>query len=202
MEHYEIRLSGTGGQGLLLSGMTLSEALIGEGRLASQSQSYEPTSRGGLSRADLVVSDTAVDYPLVTALDFLLVLDPIAVAASEGLVKDDAIVLIDSGRVPSYPTGPWRLHALPMEQAAHDIGNPRATNMVALGAILALTDLCRTESLEQAMRGRSPKGFLQSNLDAMARGWQMAQNLVGGAAGGRPQAGAEQTTAVNRRTEG
>ncbi len=189
MAHYEIRLSGSGGQGLLLSGMTLSEALIGEGKLASQSQSYEPTSRGGLSRADLVVSDTAVDYPLVTALDFLLVLDPIAVAASDGLVKDDGIVLIDSGRVPSYPAGPWRLHALPMAAAAQALGNPRATNMVALGAMPALTDLCRRESLEQAMRGRSPKGYLQSNLDAMAQGYRLGRELVEGAGGGRLEAG-------------
>ena len=64
----EIRLSGSGGQGLILAAGILAEALVAEGRSAAQSQSYEPTSRGGLSRSDLVVSDGEADYPLVTCM--------------------------------------------------------------------------------------------------------------------------------------
>ena len=69
MEHCEIRFSGSGGQGLILSARTLATALTLDGKKVAQSQSYEPTSRGGLSRSDLVVAQETVDYPLVTKLD-------------------------------------------------------------------------------------------------------------------------------------
>ncbi len=72
-----------------------------------------------------------------------------------------------------------------MAQAAHDVGDSHATNMAALGDILALTGLCRAESLKQATRGRCPKGFLQFNVDAMARGWRPGRELVDEAGGAR-----------------
>src|SRR3990172_7649104 len=74
-DRLEVRLSGTGGQGLILAGMILSDAVVLEGKWAAQSQSYEPLSRGGSSRADVVISAEEGDYPLVTEPDFLLVLD-------------------------------------------------------------------------------------------------------------------------------
>ena len=106
MAQLEIRLSGAGGQGLQLSAGILAEALVLEGRTVAQSQSYEPTSRGGLSRSDLVVGDEAPDYPLATALDLLLILDNCAAEASTDLLKPDAVVLADTTRVPEPPRVP------------------------------------------------------------------------------------------------
>lgn len=65
---WQARLSGSGGQGLGLAGRLLADALVAEGWRVALSQSYEPTSRGGLSRSDLVVDGAAVDYPLATDL--------------------------------------------------------------------------------------------------------------------------------------
>ena len=45
----EMRLSGSGGQGLILAGIILAEAAILDGKLAIQSQSYGPEARGGSS---------------------------------------------------------------------------------------------------------------------------------------------------------
>ena len=65
----EIRIGGTGGQGLILAAKMLADALAAGGKRVAQSQTYEPTSRGGFCNADLVVSDAEVDFPLTTALD-------------------------------------------------------------------------------------------------------------------------------------
>ncbi len=92
---YEIRLSGTGGQGLGLGGKMLAAALSSDGLHVAQSQSYEPTSRGGMSRSDLVVTHETADYPLATALDYLLILDTRAMSISEGMINDNAVVLVD-----------------------------------------------------------------------------------------------------------
>src|SRR5664279_2301087 len=78
----EMRLGGTGGQGLLLSAKILADALAAGGKRVAQSQTYEPTSRGGFCNADLVISDVEVDFPLTTALDYLVLLDRLAIKPS------------------------------------------------------------------------------------------------------------------------
>jgi 2-oxoglutarate ferredoxin oxidoreductase subunit gamma len=167
----EIRVSGSGGQGLLLSAHILAHALILEGRKVAQSQSYEPTSRGGMSRSDLIVSDGAVDYPLATALDYLLILDEVAAKASEKLIKPDATVLVDAARVPSPPMGPFTVHSLPFTETARAVGNERAANMVALGALVEISGICGRKSLEQAIRTDTPAKFLELNLEALRKGY-------------------------------
>ena len=81
-EELQIRLGGSGGQGLQLCAALLTHALALEGKHVAQSQSYEPTSRGGISRSDIVVGDKTPDYPLVTYLDLLLLLDHLALKPS------------------------------------------------------------------------------------------------------------------------
>lgn len=181
MSGYEIRFSGAGGQGLQLCARLLSLALAREGRTVAASQGYEPTSRGGLSRSDMVVSsEGAADYPLVTALDYLVVLDQTAVAASEGLLCDGALVLADSRRVTSPPeAGKGRrcdLRSLPFSETAIRLGNERVANVIALAALVGIAGLCKRETLEQTVRAGTPAKFLDLNLDAMRAGLAMASS--------------------------
>ena len=170
----EIRVSGSGGQGLLLSAHILAHALILEGRKVAQSQSYEPTSRGGMSRSDLIVSDGDVDYPLATALDYLLILDQVAIEASERLIKPGATVLVDAARVPSPPKGDFTVHSVPFTETARAVGSERAANMVALGALVETSGICRHDSLEEAIRTDTPAKFLEVNLEALQKGYNLA----------------------------
>jgi len=78
----EIRLAGSGGQGLITGMAILSRALALEGRCAAQSQSYEPTSRGGFCYSDLVVAEDDGDYPLATGLDAIAALSQIGLDRS------------------------------------------------------------------------------------------------------------------------
>jgi 2-oxoglutarate ferredoxin oxidoreductase subunit gamma len=172
-EDVEIRMSGSGGQGLLLSAHILAHALILEGRKVAQSQSYEPTSRGGVSRSDIIVSDGMVDYPLATALDYLLVLDQIAADASNGVIKPGATVLVDAARVPTPPRGEFSLYVLPFSETAKAVGNERVANMIALGALAGLSTICSREALEAAIRTDTPAKFLELNVEALERGYRM-----------------------------
>ena len=56
----ELRLSGTGGQGLILAGIILAEAALLDGKLAIQSQSYGPEARGGSSKSEVIISEDAI----------------------------------------------------------------------------------------------------------------------------------------------
>jgi 2-oxoglutarate ferredoxin oxidoreductase subunit gamma len=180
MNTTEIRLSGTGGQGLILGGLILSTALICEGRYVAQSQSYEPVSRGGVSRSDLVVSAQPVDFPLVTKLDILLILDQIAVSISDGLLRQGGLVLVDADRVPSPSPGEGTLVSLTLSAKADALGNARVTNMLALGALAALSGICRAESLAQAIQCQTPQRFAAINTRAMQEGYDMAHTVPEG----------------------
>ena len=172
-ENLEIRLSGSGGQGLMLAASILSSGLVAEGRTVAQSQSYEPTSRGGLSRSDLVVSDGPADYPLVTGLDYLVILDQVAVDESVGLIRNAAVVLTDRKMVSEPPQGDFQLVELPMLETAISLGNRRIANTIALAALSALGKLCERQTLEKVVSARSPKAYVELNQDALAKGWEM-----------------------------
>ena len=175
MRDFEIRFGGSGGQGLQLSAKLLADALIREGRKVARSQSYEPTSRGGLSRADLVVGTGNIDFPLVTALDYLVLLDQPPVSISLPLLKPGALVIADSRRVTNLPGGDYDVHALPLSETALALGNERVTNIVALGVFAGLAKACGLGALEQAIRNGVPPRFLDLNLQAFARGMESSE---------------------------
>ena len=177
----ELRIAGTGGQGLILSAKMLADALAASGKRVAQSQTYEPTSRGGFCNADLVVADDEVDFPLATAIDHLVLLDRLAVAPSWPLLKPGAQVIADTRLCPELPAGNVRIHRLPLSQTALDLGSERVANIVALGALAALTDICDRKQLERAVRAETPRGFLDLNMDALDAGYRLAPQAVAAA---------------------
>jgi 2-oxoglutarate ferredoxin oxidoreductase subunit gamma len=170
----EIRLAGSGGQGLITGMAILSRALALEGRRAAQSQSYEPTSRGGFCYSDLVVAEDESDYPLATGLDAIAALSQIGLDRSLTLVKPGALVLIDARLVAEPPQGGFDLRALPMSERAVALGSQRIANVVALGALAKLFGLCAEGTLEDAVRLESPPKFLALNLAAAREGLSLA----------------------------
>jgi 2-oxoglutarate ferredoxin oxidoreductase subunit gamma len=171
----EIRIGGTGGQGLILSAKMLADALAASGKRVAQSQAYEPTSRGGFCNADLVISDGEVDFPLVVAIDHLVLLDRLAVKPSRPLLKPGALVIADTRLCPELPEGEYRAVHLPLSRTALELGSERVTNIVALGALVAQTGICDRELLEQAVRAETPRGFLDLNMDALAAGYSIGR---------------------------
>jgi len=174
-KEFEIRLSGSGGQGLILSARILAAALVAEGLNVAQSQSYEPTSRGGMSRSDLVVSDGVVDYPLVTALDYVVIMDQVAARASTDLIKPDAVVVVDSTRVEESPPGKFNHFSFPLTEMARKLGNIRIANMIAMGVLLGASAgrLCSFSSLERAVSEKAPERFCRLNLRAISEGYHL-----------------------------
>lgn len=184
---FEIRIGGTGGQGLILAAKMLADALGAAGRRVAQSQTYEPTSRGGFCNSDLVIAEGAVDYPLATALDCLVLLDRMAVKPSWPLLKRGALVIADTRLCPQLPeaerAGDFRAHHLPLSRTAIELGSERVANIVALGALAQLADLCERKALERAVRAETPKSFLDLNLDALAAGYRLGEEAVATASG-------------------
>lgn len=174
----ELRIAGTGGQGLILASKMLAEALVASGRGVAQSQTYEPTSRGGYCNADLVVGERDLDYPLTTALDALVLLDTLAVAPSWHLLRSGALVLADTRLCPDLPPGDCHALHLPMTRTAIELGSERVANIVALGALVALGGACDRDLLARTVRAETPRNYVDLNMDALAAGFRLAEGAA------------------------
>lgn len=95
MKYTEIRLSGSGGQGIILMGIILAEAAIMNGVNAIQSQSYGPEARGGASKAEVIINDGEIDFPKVRKPDILLALTQEAFDKYIVDIKEGGIVILD-----------------------------------------------------------------------------------------------------------
>ena len=166
---YEIRLAGSGGQGLILAGIILAEAAgVYDGKFVCQTQSYGPEARGGASKAEVVISDAAIDYPKAIQPDVLLALNQKSLEAFSSDLKPGGLLLVDADLVKEAPAN--RAVALPFTRIARELGRVMAANIVALGALAQLTGAVSLESLTAAVLARVPKGTEDLNRQALAAG--------------------------------
>lgn len=174
----EFRLSGSGGQGLLLAGIVLAEAAILEGKNAVQTQSYGPEARGGSSKAEVVVSGEDIDYPKATDPDFLLALTADAYR-TYGRLQGKGLIIVDAS-VPLDPEIKARTISLPiLDTAANVVGKKVVANIVALGVLGGVSGVVAPATLEKAVLNRVPKGTEELNLKALRAGLELASRAGG-----------------------
>lgn len=169
----EIRLTGSGGQGLILGGIILAEAAILDGKNAIQSQSYGPEARGGASKAEVIISIEEIDYPKVEKADLLLSLTQIACDKYINTLKENGILVVDSTiRLPENL--PFNVIQIPiLNTAAEEVKKPMVANIVAIGAIQAITNAVSKESLEKSVLKRVPAGTENLNKAALLAGYNL-----------------------------
>lgn len=174
----QIRLSGFGGQGLILAGIILGEAAVIEGKEVVQTQDYGPEARGGASKAECIISNYAIDYPKVTTADLLLCLQQEAYNKYHRDVSPEGIIIIDDAYVREYDPGSNVL-ALPITRTAVDeIGDALCANIIALGIIAGLTNVVSHQAIERAVLLRVPKGTEYLNRKSLDLGWAMVDGLI------------------------
>lgn len=174
---YEIRLAGSGGQGMILAGIILAEAAILDGRYAAQSQSYGPEARGGNSVSEVVLSGREIDYPRALELDLLVALTQEACDRNLPDLKTEGLVVVDSDLVQRVLWG--KVASLPFRQIAQGVGEGRAINMAALGAIVSFCPSISRSSLANVMGKRLPSAKLAANLTAFDEALKLADSLRG-----------------------
>ena len=173
---YELRFSGSGGQGMITAGIIIAEAAaIYDGKKAVQSQSYGPESRGGASRAEVIISDEGIDYPKATSIDTMLALTQEACTKYYKDIKKDGIILVDSDEVKDIPAGEFRIYSFPiLATAGNVLGKSIVANIISLGIITELTGIVSREAIEKAVLARIPAAFLDLNRKALHTGFEMA----------------------------
>jgi 2-oxoglutarate ferredoxin oxidoreductase subunit gamma len=179
-DRFEIRLSGSGGQGMILASVILAEA-IGKDKTKNvvQTQSYGPEARGGASKADVVVSSNEIYYPKAMKLDMLLAMTQEALDSYYGDLKEGGTLIVDTTLVTSVPTDQY--FGVPVTRLAREeVGIVVVANVVALGAIAAVTGVVSKEDLIAAVLSRAPRGTEEKNRKAVEVGYREGAALKQG----------------------
>ncbi|MGB6130706.1 MAG: 2-oxoacid:acceptor oxidoreductase family protein [Acidobacteriaceae bacterium] len=164
----QVRVAGFGGQGVLLLGEVLAEAGLDAGLEVSWLPSYGPEMRSGTSNCHVRIAREPIDSPLVTHPDVLVAMNEPSLHKFAASVRPGGWILYNADAVPPE-CAPKGVHvlALPFTHIADALGDPRAANMVMLGALLEIArDL--PESCVHAALGRLVKSPRWLELDARA----------------------------------
>ncbi|MDP8211168.1 MAG: 2-oxoacid:acceptor oxidoreductase family protein [Candidatus Stygibacter australis] len=170
----QVRLSGSGGQGLLTAGLILSEAATLQGLNVTQTQSYGAASRGGSSRSDVVISNEPIFFPEATHFDSLIALTQESCDKFFPNLRDGGVLIIDTIFVKNYTITDQKIYALPFTQIAIEkLGSSLPTNIMALSFLVRVTNIVTEKYLKEAIKAFKPE-FSESNLKAMKLAFKLA----------------------------
>lgn len=167
----ELRLAGSGGQGVILASIILAEAAMNDDKNVAQSQSYGPEARGGVCKSEAIITDGEIGFPKVTSPTFLLALTQDSADKYCKNLPEDCVVMLDSGlEVPGCLEG-HKVYSVPILKSAKEaVGKAFTANIVAIGAINKALSLASEEILRKTVGSRVPKGTQDINFKALAVG--------------------------------
>jgi 2-oxoglutarate ferredoxin oxidoreductase subunit gamma len=180
MTRTEIRLGGLGGQGIIKSAVIIGEAAsIHDGKEAVQTASYGPESRGSACKAEVIISDTPVDYPLVLTPHVMVALSNDAFHKYKDDLGEGGIAIIDSDLVKAGKIKAGvQVFQVPAASTAHQVlKNPLLTNVLMLGAFTAITKAVTPKAMRKAIANAFPK-YKELNLRAFDEGMQLGNEAM------------------------
>ena len=184
MAAVELQIGGFGGQGVVLTGMTIGRGLaLYENYHVSLTQSFGPEARGSACSVQLIISPEPILYPYLINPHILVVLSQDAyrrfaprlrpggtLIIEEDLVRPDEVL-----RAPC-PEGEARvaLRRVPAMRLAEELGRKMILNMVVVGFFTGVTGLLSPESARRAVSESVPRGTEALNLAAFEKGFAHA----------------------------
>ena len=170
----QLRLSGSGGQGVITAAIIFAEAAVAEGKEADQSQSYGPEARGGASKSEVIIDDGPIYHPHVLVPDLVLAMTQKAADKYYGDLNADGLLVLDDSLVPETPDFPHVVRIPITKLAIEQVGKPLFANIVALGALVRLTNLVSFDTIRQSVAHRVPPHTVEQNMKALQVGWDAA----------------------------
>ena len=148
-----VRVAGFGGQGVLLLGEVVAEAGLDAGLEVSWLPSYGPEMRSGTSNCHVRVSSKPIDSPLVMLPDVLVAMNEPSLRKFDASVRPGGWIIYNGDSFPSdFVRKDVNVLALPFTRLADELGDPRASNMIMLGALLEITGVLPQSSVDAALR--------------------------------------------------
>ncbi len=178
-DRMELRLTGSGGQGVILASVIFAEAAIIAGKYTAQSQSYGPEARGGASKAETLISDEPIGFTKVQNPTFLMALTQKSLDKYAVNLPEDCLVMIDDSLEKPANVPEDKLVIMPiLKTAKEEVGRQQTANIVAVGCINELLHIVNRKEIEKAVMMHIPAGTEEINRKALTAGEKMAQEYL------------------------
>jgi 2-oxoglutarate ferredoxin oxidoreductase subunit gamma len=175
----EIIIAGFGGQGVLFAGQVLAYAAMDSGHEVTWIPSYGPEMRGGTANCTVVIADEEIGSPLVERPPLAIALNLPSYDKYEPLIQPGGALVVNESMV---DRGPQRDDIttifVPANEIAEELGDKRLTNMVTVGALLAVLPELSLKDIEKALAAHLPERhqrLLPKNYEALKRGFEEAR---------------------------
>lgn len=165
-----IRISGFGGQGVILSGVILGWAAILDGKNSIQTQSYGSSARGGACKCDVIIQDDYIYELEPSKLDLLVSFSQPAFDKFKAGLKPDGILFVDNDLVQNSEHEAETFGVPATDIAFKEINHKIMANIVMLGYMNAKTGLLSQESMEASIKKYAPAKYYEENIKAFRRG--------------------------------
>ncbi len=175
-QEHRITIAGFGGQGILTMGRLLCGSAMKDGKQVTYLPSYGSEVRGGTAHCYVVISPEPIFSPFVEMADSLIIFNHPSFERFGDAIRAGGLVLLNSSMVePGDYERTHRVVLVPIRatELAAEMGNVVVGNVLLLGAFVAVSGICRLESVEGALREflTGPKtSTLELNLRALRRG--------------------------------
>jgi 2-oxoglutarate ferredoxin oxidoreductase subunit gamma len=183
MNRTEIRITGYGGQGVVLSGYIIGRATaVHAGKHATMIQSFGPEARGSACSCTLVLSESEILYPYIHRPDIFVVMSSEGYQKFGGELRDGGILIYEKDLVHPEARPGQRAYGVPSTRIAESLGRSLVQNIVMVGFFAAAAGIGSKEELEQAVKASVPAGTEELNLKAFEAGWRYFQEEYAGKA--------------------
>jgi 2-oxoisovalerate ferredoxin oxidoreductase beta subunit len=146
------KVSGLGGQGVLLLGQILAQAGMLAQRQVTWMPSYGPEMRGGTASCNVIIAGEEIGSPLIQEPTVLVAMNGPSVERFGPSVVPGGTLLYNASMVPERPALPGiRVVGVAANEIADSLGDARVQNMVMLGAVLACDATVSPEAVDAAL---------------------------------------------------
>ncbi len=175
MSTTQILIAGFGGQGVLFAGKLLAYKGLVEDKQVSWLPSYGPEMRGGTANCSVIISDTPVGSPIVTAPDCLIAMNLPSLRKYENDVVSGGIIIVDSSLISEKVSrDDVTTYYVPATKIANDEGFSTLANMILIGKLLNVCDTMNFDNIEETVAKVVPPkkaNLIEVNIKALKTGY-------------------------------
>lgn len=170
-----IVIAGFGGQGILLAGEVLANALMLDEQNVTWYPCYGAEMRGGTVNCEIVTSDEEVSSVNKKEADFIIALNQLSFDRFLPMLKKGGWIIANSSLVKELRSRiDVNYFFAPITALANELGEIRISNIISLGMLAKISELTSIETLHKALDNVLPahrKNLLSLNLKALETGF-------------------------------
>ena len=174
-----MRISGLGGQGVVLAGQILGRAAVYDGKNVVQTQSYGAEARGSIAKSEVIISDEKIGFPMIRRCDILVAMNQEALDRHLKDVKENGVLIVDSTYVKKISETKAKIFKIAAtEHAEKTFGTRIYANMLMLGALTKVVSVVSERAMKKAILDTVAKNIADINEEAYKKGKQLTDETL------------------------